>query len=326
MDFFPQKVFFVRHTERQDDKDVYWGRKAERPHDPNIAAAGPPLCHALARYLIGARLVQPHKIIILTSPMKRCVQTSHALAEGISLALGGQDKFRIEDIPVYIEPGLVESVRWLHNDIRRNRSFVEERYPPRPIYQPTDYLHRHVSFLVKRERFGLCDDPVYGLDEKGLLSEAVPVQARCETAAHTLITSGLFSGKVVICVGDSETLRAWYDALAADPCNPTQGIPDTGVAELMPAPEAFQGRVCAVWRPQIPVFQTPHLGSEGNKDLHAVKANGVLPRNSPIRRRASSPITVNVSEEATMGAWSSVMEVHRPENEQQNSDDDDEDG
>jgi broad specificity phosphatase PhoE len=273
MDFFPEKIFFVRHTERADHKDPYWGRKGDRPHDPGITAEGKGLCHKLAKYLVGARRVAPGNVVILTSPLQRCVQTSHCIAEGLAAASAG--RLPIESIPVYVEPGLVESVYWLHNDIRRNRSFVDEKYPPRPIYLPTDWLYRNVSFLVKRERFGLCEDPVYGLDEKGLLSEAVPVQVRCQRAAHTLVSSGLFSGKVVICVGHSETCREWFNALSAEPC-PSHPLPFTAVAELMPAPVADRGRACVVWHPQIPPFHTPHLGTEENRSLHAEKGSPPL--------------------------------------------------
>ena len=314
MDHFPEKIFIVRHTEREDHKDPYWGRKADRPHDPSITKEGKQLCLKLGHYLVGARLVHPEKIVILSSPLQRCVQTSHAIAEGFVAASAG--KIKLENIPIFVEPGLVESVYWLHNDIRRNRNFVDDKYPPKPIYMPTDWLYRHVSFLVRRERLGLCDDPEYGIDEKGLLSEAVPVSERCQRAATTLVASGIFAGKIVICVGHGQTCQEWYNALAAEPFE-GKSPPYTGVAELMAAPTVVDGRPCVVWHPQIPPFSQPHLGGE-TVALHQPPA--------PARRKSSLKGTLAQPTEAEIEAntlqWATATGAVHNANEDDDGDGD----
>jgi len=260
----------VRHGEREDHVDPNIGIRSLRPHDCRITADGKDMAKKLGVYMIGGRCVDPKKVVILTSPLQRCVQTAHAIAEG--LTVHGTDAAANEEllksIPIFVEPGLVEGVYWMHHDIRRNTAITGSAYPPQPIYESDDYLRRNVSFLVRLpnddSQSALCQAPVYGVDHStGLLTEEVPVATRCKTAALKLAYNKQFAGKVVICVGHGQTSTLWFNALVGleHSLSDTLSPPYTGVAELMPALIQENEKDRIVWHSQIEPFGRPHLGT-----------------------------------------------------------------
>jgi hypothetical protein len=264
MDSLPQKIFIVRHSEREDHKDPSWYEHAERPHDPPITQEGKTLGFKLGHFLVSQRRVVPSNVIILSSPLQRCVQTSHSIVEGMTASAN----VALETVPVHLEPGLIEGVYWMGHDINKAHSRRKQSNNsgglkgPHPVYMPVEWLRSHVSPLVRSERFGLCDEPVYSIDEKtGALREAVHVAERCQRSAQALATSGLFSGKTVICVGHGETTKVWFDALSSLPCD-VRSPPYTGIAELAPTTASAAEQPCrssVVWIPQMAPFRQPHL-------------------------------------------------------------------
>jgi len=88
-------IWIARHARRLDFDDPSWAARAERPHDPPLSPAGEREAQALARRL------EPEPIAhLFSSPFLRCIQTAHAVATRLGLA-------------IRVEPGLSE---WLNRD------------------------------------------------------------------------------------------------------------------------------------------------------------------------------------------------------------------
>jgi len=257
MNAIPARIFLVRHGERLDHEDPGWAMKAERPHDPPLTKAGHDAARSLGLYLRTGRFVQPENVSILASPLLRCVETAQSITRGLVHAHTNPSL----QIPILLEPGLVESVYYIHKDICKNKSLRGEHYPPWPIYQLNVWHKQHVTERVMLESAGMHPAPQYLIDHHGNLNELPPVDKRCAAAAKALIFSSAFAGRDVILVGHGQTTVLWYNAIATTPI--AFAPPFTGVAELMPAPQRDNGNVYVLWHPQCTPFSTPHLGTEG---------------------------------------------------------------
>ena len=270
MEHLPAKIIIVRHSEREDHMRPEWHLDATRPHDPPITTQGKGLCQKLGRYLASERSVAPETVVLLSSPLQRCVQTSHAIAEGlggtISPPPSADGAPLLDTIPIHIEPGLIEGVYWMQHDLNKAHALrcekTKDRHlphpaPPTPVYMPTAWLHSNVSPLVRSERFALCEDPQYSNNPKAGLCEDVHVKNRCLRAAQALPACRRFAGKTVICVGHGQTTLLWFNALSATPSD-IESPPYTGFAELAPVITG-SGSGTVLWVPQMAPFRQPHL-------------------------------------------------------------------
>lgn len=86
----PQKIWIVRHGNREDFGNPNWARDAERPHDPALSPDGERQAEEMANVLQNEPIRH-----IFASPFLRTVQTAHAAAEALEL-------------PVKLEPGIGE--------------------------------------------------------------------------------------------------------------------------------------------------------------------------------------------------------------------------
>lgn len=85
-----QRIWIVRHGNREDFQSPGWARTAERPYDPALSADG----ETQARE-VGRSLRSEPVDCILTSPFLRTIQTARHIADAL-------------DLPVCLEPGIGE--------------------------------------------------------------------------------------------------------------------------------------------------------------------------------------------------------------------------
>lgn len=163
----PLRVFIVRHGEREDHVDPTWAQKQDRPQDPSLTERGKEMARQLGQYVCqGHEIpldVDPSKVVIFSSPMKRCVQTSHGIAEGIMAAsaaatadaegssaatAGAAAAGTVSPPQIRIEESLVEGMKWLGIDIKRRRELLENK-KFMPLWNDAAYHQQHHSPLVQ---------------------------------------------------------------------------------------------------------------------------------------------------------------------------------
>lgn len=286
----PERIFIFRHSERVDHVDREWAFGAERPHDAPLTEQGKAMALAAGEYLHAARLVHPKDVIILSSPLTRCVQTAHAIIDGLC-----RDDPTVQ-VPIVIEHGLTEGTYWMNGDMRRNRGLAGSQFPPSPVVYDGAHHHKHTSSRVLPEvNFQLAEAPVYGVSPaasgsdglipaaskkelregplasnakeiiKPVLVERVPVSERCGLGAKAVARHRDLFGKVVLLIGHGETTVLWAKALAA----PQHAIdshspPYTGFLEFLPRQcQEDQGKVA--WIPQGSTLGAPHLQKKGEQ-------------------------------------------------------------
>lgn len=86
----PQRIWLVRHGNREDFGNPNWVHTSERPHDPALSPDGERQAREVAHVLKNAPI---HRIF--ASPFLRTVQTAHAAAEALGM-------------PIALEPGIGE--------------------------------------------------------------------------------------------------------------------------------------------------------------------------------------------------------------------------
>ncbi len=85
-----QRIWIVRHGNREDFQNPGWARTAERPYDPALSADGERQAQEVGRSLRSEPVD-----CILTSPFLRTIQTASHIADAL-------------DLPVCLEPGIGE--------------------------------------------------------------------------------------------------------------------------------------------------------------------------------------------------------------------------
>eukprot|EP00879_Flechtneria_rotunda_P015311 GHRR01016005.1.p1 GENE.GHRR01016005.1~~GHRR01016005.1.p1 ORF type:complete len:322 (+),score=98.43 GHRR01016005.1:3358-4323(+) len=81
--FGPTTLIVMRHGHRQDEEDSFWHQTAKRPWDPPLSMKGR-VEAAAAAAKIGDLLVD----YVISSPFKRCLQTSAGVVAGLGLSTG----------------------------------------------------------------------------------------------------------------------------------------------------------------------------------------------------------------------------------------------
>ena len=225
-----KRVFIVRHGEREDWADHTWARTAERPHDPSLTKKGIHMARRLGQYLLcggqgwneqlvnGA--VDPSDCVLFTSPLVRCVQTTHAIAEGLGHSL-----------PIHVEDSLVEGLSWIYNDLARQPHLAAKPLQMTPLWHPADHHATSTSpLVVPNHPSFFTPEPVVA--SWGALSERIPCLERCRVGAEHLFNSPMVVGKTVILVGHGETTAGWYTALTGLPYDDLPHY--TAFAQLLP--------------------------------------------------------------------------------------------
>lgn len=103
------RFFVVRHGERQDAVSSSWIGIANRPHDPPLTERGWDMGRLLGEYLRNGSSETPavdpndDDILILSSPLTRCIQTADGIIKGLGNA----------SIPIYVAPALCENPQYM---------------------------------------------------------------------------------------------------------------------------------------------------------------------------------------------------------------------
>lgn len=233
----------MRHSERMDQvasSDVPWKETPEgqqRPHDSPLTTRGKGMAVRLGAYLRRGivRPISDEHVVILASPLTRCVETAHGIAEGLQVPT-----------PIFIEDTLVEGPHWIGVDLRH---WDFSNGLPQPLFHDADFHKAHTSPLVQPGRPSLARiDMCYS---NGRVHERPNVHVRVQLAAKKLVASNEFDGNTVILVAHGQTTVSWCNALARlnDRSEPqytafTELLYDTGKASYVVAGD---------------LFSTPHL-------------------------------------------------------------------
>lgn len=256
MEAAPERIFIVRHAHRFDKENPDWGKGSLRPHDSMLSDQGKAAARKLGSFLRGARMIDALEVVILSSPLVRCVETAHCIAEGLTEL----NPSLLPKIPILIENSLCEGSYWMQCDMKRNRLLIGDLFPPKPMFYGPSFLKENVSPLVRVEQLNLGPSPVYCLGNDGDLREDISISDRCKQGAVGLLKAKQLFGKVVICVGHGETTELWTNAIVGK-LHP-QNNEYTGFAELMPQKaegDEKNARFGYTWHHQSIVFGTPHL-------------------------------------------------------------------
>ena len=140
-------------------------------------------------------------VVIVSSPMVRCVQTAHAIAEGLG-----------QPVPVLIEDSLVESFYWMYTDLSRQHVYAARPLAMKPLWHSPAEHHESTSSLVVPTHASL-HVPVPVLKNCGGLSEQEPEEERCARGTAKLLQCEKLFGKTVILVTHAGTAMGWYRAL-----------------------------------------------------------------------------------------------------------------
>lgn len=225
-------------------------------------------------------------VVVLSSPLQRCVQTAHNIVQGYRRRCGdiaartqpddadADRRATAAALPVPqigIEEALVEEDRWLYNDLRDHfdlRSHADRA--PQPVWHDAAFHKQRTSALVVPDLVPAGPSAlattkhVYergGVREVHFTSkQPVPLQARCDAAAKALIGGAhdpLTDGKTVVLVSHGATCNAWRAAIAE--ISGEQGssgaawVPYTGFVTLARSPGSSKYFLCSGF------FETPHL-------------------------------------------------------------------
>ncbi|KAI8872954.1 hypothetical protein GQ42DRAFT_142787 [Ramicandelaber brevisporus] len=108
-------VYSVRHGERQDHIDNNWSLLSPTPYDSPLSATGHQQAEATGARICDLELSSGSNIddtdyILLSSPFKRCTQTSIGIAKGFRRRLEEKrtDSQTVPELVLHLEPGLSE--------------------------------------------------------------------------------------------------------------------------------------------------------------------------------------------------------------------------
>lgn len=261
----PHRIIIVRHSEREDQVHPEFAKTYPRPHDSPLTEKGLEMATRLGKYLAdeyGVHSMKKHRVMVLTSPLVRCVQTSDRIVDAIVESHGDEESQQSKKcfIPIYLEPSIMEGDFYLMNDMKKNPSVVTptELHVPDPLSYDAAYFHRNYSKYVRVEKpFFLGGDPNYVITSNSLTEK--DFQERNLRGVKGLLENLEFDGKTVILVGHGETVLIWYCALTGMKSNSNLPCPPyTGFVVLNPADPTSRA-VENKWVPDGPVFSVPHL-------------------------------------------------------------------
>ncbi|KAG5485492.1 hypothetical protein LSCM1_07577 [Leishmania martiniquensis] len=203
----PAHIFIGRHSERVDHKNPEFAKTYSRPHDSPITQAGVVLAEKLGEYLVDHYHVDPAEVVIITSPLLRCVQTSNGIVVGALRAAAASAT--VSTIPVYLEPAIMEGSHWMFFDMRNNPSVVEPNdgafHCPEPVYNDAAFHRASTSPHVQLENpFPLHPAPIFRVEDNKLVDSSFP--GRCAQGAKKLLTVSALDGKTVVLVAHGETV------------------------------------------------------------------------------------------------------------------------
>eukprot|EP00758_Cryptobia_borreli_P004457 Tbor_TRINITY_DN4388_c0_g2::TRINITY_DN4388_c0_g2_i1::g.7860::m.7860 len=284
----PSRLFIVRHGEREDHVNNNLYLTETRPHDVTLTDNGKDMAVKLGRYLYLHRTVNDIKnIIVLTSPLLRCVQTAHGICEGLIEGVrraqeGNPTETRrpegTGDIPIYIEHGLSEGPKWLNHDIekdmkmKRGTGIPIDVYALEPVVYSPEHFRKSVSpfvqpnffndgkcfasadFFVNKDTSLTCER-----DEPSVNRTGSDIHHRCALLSKLVEVSGDLDGKTVILVGHGETTVLVHNSLSLENKYKGQSPWYTGWQELKRKSEHQKDDY--IWEHtegHIP-FSTPHL-------------------------------------------------------------------
>lgn len=259
----PKSILLIRHGERLDHVDEEFARTNPRPHDGPLTSRGADAAQLLGQKLRRwASVTDPvEEVLILTSPLYRCVETAH----NIALGLVQGDEALLRRVKLQVNESLVEGAYWMSKDVYRNEEYVVSRSFPFPVYySAAEHPARSHGLHLLPVHLTLGCAPSYWLEteQKLRLREELSVGRRCERGANALFRCSAVHGKVVILVGHGETTHLWFNGISSVP---TEDHPDyLGVAELVPRTDGRDGSVC--WVPTFEPFQCIHTLTDDGMD------------------------------------------------------------
>lgn len=254
----PAQIFIVRHSERVDHKNPEFGKTYFRPHDSPITDNGFVLAEKLGEYLVQHYKVNPADVVILSSPLLRCVQTSHGIITGALRAAASTAA--LDSIPLYLEPAIMEGPYWMYFDMRHNPSVVAPDgsafHCPSPVYNDAAFHRESTSPHVQLENpFPLHPAPHFTIKDNALADASFP--DRCAHAAEALLTAPALEGKTVVLLGHGETVLRVLHALKGTVMESEIHSPAyTGFVHVTCNGNDVTPRVTVEFEP----FDTPHLG------------------------------------------------------------------
>ncbi|KAK7197524.1 Histidine phosphatase superfamily (branch 1) [Novymonas esmeraldas] len=265
----PAHIFIARHSERVDHMDAEFGKTYSRPHDSPITDNGVTFAEKLGDYLVHHYGVRPSEVVFLSSPLTRCVQTSHGIVTGILRSAAGTSP---DTIPIYIEPAVMEGPYWMFYDMSKNVAVVEPNggpfHCPEPVYHDAAFHHASTSRHVQLHNpFPLHPAPHFAVEDNKLTDASFP--ERCARGAQTLLTIPELDGKTVVLVAHGETVWRALHALKGTTMESEIHSPAyTGFVHVTCSGE---GGAETQVRVEFEPFATPHL-SETPKETSGVSA------------------------------------------------------
>ncbi|KAI5690693.1 Histidine phosphatase superfamily [Leishmania braziliensis] len=256
----PAHIFIVRHSERLDLRDREFAKSYSRPHDSPITEDGFVLARKLGEYLVSHYHIDPVDVVILSSPLLRCVQTSDGIVAGVLRASAASAK--VNTIPVYLEPAIMEGPYWMHLDMLNNPSVVEPNdghfHCPEPVYNDAAFHRDSTSQHVQLHNpFPLHPAPTFTVKDKKLVDPSFP--GRCIQASKKLLTVPELDGKTVVLVAHGETTLRALNAMKNVEMEPARNSTAyTGFVHVTCEGSGAETRVAVEFEP----FATPHLSAE----------------------------------------------------------------
>ncbi|CAC9453993.1 histidine phosphatase [Leishmania donovani] len=256
----PAHIFIARHSERVDHMNREFAKTYSRPHDSPITENGVVLAEKLGEYLVRHYRVDPADVVVITSPLLRCVQTSNAIVTGALRAAAASAK--VDTIPVYLEPAIMEGPYWMFVDMCNNPSVVEPNggpfHCPEPVYNDAAFHRASTSPHVQLQNpFPLHPPPVFTVKDNKLVDSSFP--ERCAQASKRLLAVPELDGKTVVLVAHGETvLRALHAMKNTEIDAEFHSPPYTGLVHVTCECSGAETRVSVEYEP----FATPHLPAE----------------------------------------------------------------
>lgn len=251
----PAHIFVVRHGERMDHIDPNFGKTYPRPHDSPLTPNGVAMAETLGAYLVHHYGIALADTVVLTSPLTRCVETSNGIVNGALRAVGDS----AQNIPIYLEPAIMEGAYWIFRDMCQNHDVVDPStgtfHCPDPVYYAAPHHRVHTSPYVELTNpFPLYPPPTFVIEDNKLVDHSFP--ERCEKGAKQLLSVPELDRKTVILVAHGETvLRAMYALMGMEGHSVLVSVPYTAFTHLISEGSGAETRTVA----DSATFTTPHL-------------------------------------------------------------------